>query len=254
MESFLSEKGRTLAEFKAKIHVYRELSREITALDDVVFFDMFQLECHDIKHGLNEIVQDLTLALVRQLASQHKEENQRFVERCPTSLSSIAVCRICSEYERFRSQALKVPDDSREMMDLIAYMETVKGGLVQSQWEAVQGSLNTLTYLLDIHTFSTQEMQLNRVTLTWPEKLNPIFQENERIIEESKVSTNAHMHMHMHMHTHVFWCLQVNGEKDLTEKQEKVIIEVEKCHRRVEEFSEYSDLSCMQQYCKEVTL
>lgn len=82
VENFLSEKGRTLAEFKAKIHAYRELSREITSLDDVVFFDMFQLECHDIKHGLNEIVQDLTMTLVRQLASQHKEENERFVERC----------------------------------------------------------------------------------------------------------------------------------------------------------------------------
>lgn len=147
------------------------------------------------------------------------------------------------------------------MIDQIAYMETVKGGLVKNQWEAVQGSLNTLTYLLDIHTFTTQEMELNKVTLTWPEKLNPIFEENEKIIEASKVTihicTCIHTHMHMHharMHACLCCCLQVNGEKDLTEKQEKVIIEVEKCHRRVEEFSEYADLSCMQQYCKEVTL
>ena len=46
----------------------------------------------------------------------------------------------------------------------------------------------------------------------------------------------------------------MKGEKDLTEKQEKVIIEIEKCHRRVEEFSEYSDLTVMQTYCKEVSL
>ena len=42
------------------------------------------------------------------------------------------------------------------------------------------------------------------------------------------------------------------GESNLTERQEKVQIEIEKCHRRVEEFSEYSDLSAMQQYCKDV--
>ena len=48
--------------------------------------------------------------------------------------------------------------------------------------------------------------------------------------------------------------VQVKGEKELTEKQEKVIIEIEKCHRRVEEFTEYSDLTVMQQYCKEVAL
>ncbi len=45
---------------------------------------------------------------------------------------------------------------------------------------------------------------------------------------------------------------KVKGEKELTEKQEKVLIEIEKCHRRVEEFSEYSDLSLMTQYCKEI--
>ncbi len=31
------------------------------------------------------------------------------------------------------------------------------------------------------------------------------------------------------------------------------MIEVEKCHRRVEELTEYSDLSQMQQYNKEIT-
>ena len=45
---------------------------------------------------------------------------------------------------------------------------------------------------------------------------------------------------------------KTRGERELTEKQEKVQIEIEKCHRRVEEFSEYSDLSMMQQYCKDV--
>ena len=42
------------------------------------------------------------------------------------------------------------------------------------------------------------------------------------------------------------------GERSLQEKQEKVQIEIEKCHRRAEEFSEYSDLTLMQQYCKDV--
>ena len=45
---------------------------------------------------------------------------------------------------------------------------------------------------------------------------------------------------------------KTRGERSLTEKQEKVQIEIEKCHRRVEEFAECSDLSLMQQYCKDV--
>ena len=172
VQDFLRADQHSLAEYKAKIQYFHELSTEISGLDDVVLFEMFQLECHDIKHGLSEMVQNLMQALVKQLARKHMDEN----------------ARIIAEYENFRSRALKPPEDSREMMEQIAYMEMVKTELVREQWEAVTASLKSLHYLLDIHTFTPEEMDLNRTTLTWPEKLAPIFEENERLIDESKVS------------------------------------------------------------------
>ena len=83
-----------------------------------------------------------------------------------------------------------------------------------------------------MHTFTAEEMELNQSTLTWPKKLGPIFEATEQLMEEAKAK----------------------GESNLTEKQEKVQIEIEKCHRRVEEFSENSDLSMTQQYCKDITM
>lgn len=168
---FLSADSHTLAEYKTKIQYFRELSLEISGLDDVVLFDMFQLECHDIKHGLTEVVQNLTLALVKQLAEKHMNENMRIVR----------------EYEIFQERALKPPEDSREMMEQIAYMNHVKEELVRTQWEAVSASLKSLQYLLDVHIFTAEEMELNQVTLKWPDKLAPIFEQNESLIEESKV-------------------------------------------------------------------
>ena len=53
-------------------------------------------------------------------------------------------------------------------------------------------------------------------------------------------------------HPQIVEAAKTRGERSLTEKQEKVQIEIEKCHRRAEEFAECSDLSLMQQYCKEV--
>ena len=85
------------------------------------------------------------------------------------------------EYESFRSRALKVPDDSREMIDLIAFMETARNELVRDLWERVQDSLKRLSYLLDVHSFSTNEMGTNSATLMWPSKLNPIFEQNEQV-------------------------------------------------------------------------
>ena len=80
VQMFLSE-THTLAEYKTQIQHYRDLSAEITGLDDVILFDMFVLECHDIKHGLNEIAQNLITMLVKHLAQKHLDENQR----CSTS-------------------------------------------------------------------------------------------------------------------------------------------------------------------------
>ena len=79
VKAFLSEGGKTLAEYKVQIQHYRDLSAEISSLDDVVIFDMFGLECRDIKHGLSELVHNLTSMLVTQLAHKHLEESSRCV-------------------------------------------------------------------------------------------------------------------------------------------------------------------------------
>ena len=46
---------------------------------------------------------------------------------------------------------------------------------------------------------------------------------------------------------------QRRGERELTERQEKAQIEIEKCRQRVDELSEYNDLNLITQYCKEVS-
>ena len=79
--AFLSDDSHTLAEFKVQIQRFRDLSTEITGLDDVVLFDMFHLECHDIKHGLSELVMGLTTRLVKQLAQKHLDQSARSVQQ-----------------------------------------------------------------------------------------------------------------------------------------------------------------------------
>ena len=85
------------------------------------------------------------------------------------------------EYESFCSQALKEPEDSREMIDLIAFMETARTELVGDLWERVQDSLKRLSYLLDVHSFSSSDMEVNRSTLMWPSQLSPVFEQNEQV-------------------------------------------------------------------------
>lgn len=70
----------------------------------------------------------------------------------------------------------------------------------------LQSSLKRLSYLLDVHSFPPSDLSLNQTVLTWPAKIPAIFEAGERIVEESKT----------------------RGEASLREKQEKVVIEIEK--------------------------
>ena len=71
------ESEHTLQEFTEEIDRFRSLAREISALDDVVTFDMFHLECHDIKHGLVSHALRFANSLVQRLAENHIRNNER---------------------------------------------------------------------------------------------------------------------------------------------------------------------------------
>ena len=90
--------------------------------------------------------------------------------------------RIIREYVTFKTRSLTEPADSKEMMELISYMEESKTTLVKTLEQDVQSSLKRLGYLLDVYNFTAVDMELNQSTLTWPKRLDPIFEQNEQVI------------------------------------------------------------------------
>ena len=79
VETFLSS-PHTLPEFRGEIEKLRSLVSEISGLDEVVFFEMVQLDCSDVKTGLLRRAGQLLGQLVENLASDHLNDNQRWVE------------------------------------------------------------------------------------------------------------------------------------------------------------------------------
>ena len=76
VQAFLGEE-HTVDEYKQQIRHLQEIQREVASLDDVLWFHMFRLECHDIKHGLREILDGLVSSLVQDLTQKHLTENAR---------------------------------------------------------------------------------------------------------------------------------------------------------------------------------
>ena len=67
----------SLQEYREKIEHFRAVGREIAGLDDMILFQMFHLECHDIKRGLGILAQNMVSQLVGQLVEKHIHENRR---------------------------------------------------------------------------------------------------------------------------------------------------------------------------------
>uniref|UniRef100_A0A8C5VFT1 Dynein axonemal heavy chain 12 n=1 Tax=Microcebus murinus TaxID=30608 RepID=A0A8C5VFT1_MICMU len=85
-------------------------------------------------------------------------------------------------------------------------------------------------YFLDVFLFPPEDLALNATVLMWPRKINPIFDANDELIENAKRKK----------------------ENELIAKREKLILEIEKESRHMEEFTEFAELERMQQYVTDV--
>lgn len=78
VEEFLSSE-HPLSEYKELIQSYKDTAVEISGHYEVVWFDMFQLNCNDIKHGLSSAAQGLSNSIIQALAQKHLDNNKRSV-------------------------------------------------------------------------------------------------------------------------------------------------------------------------------
>ncbi|RXM98274.1 Dynein heavy chain 12, axonemal [Acipenser ruthenus] len=154
------------------VEEFRLLSRQIMSLPSIAHYNMVHLDCEDLKQGLAKKAKSFTNILLEMLVKQHREHNEQ----------------ICKDFEIIKEKALKIPETTEEMMEILAYVEQTKTKGIQE--------LNT------------------RIA----------------VIEHYKRK----------------------GESELLGKREKVMLELEKLTRRMEEFAECSELDMMQQYVNDV--
>eukprot|EP00105_Crassostrea_gigas_P043640 XP_019927788.1 PREDICTED: dynein heavy chain 12, axonemal isoform X3 [Crassostrea gigas] len=204
----------TFAEYQKHIDRYRNLASEIMGLPSIEHFDMIRLDCEDLKRGLAEAARGLADELLRKVSDDHRRENKS----------------ICEEFTLIRDRALKPPETSEELMEMVKFTQEARtSGMVKLN-ERIKESKDRLAYLIDVYMFPAEDIELNCEVLTWPNRISPVFDDNDELIEKSKHA----------------------GERQLLEKREKVIAELEKLRQRVDEFNDYGELDMMQQYVQDV--
>ncbi|XP_045146064.1 dynein axonemal heavy chain 12 [Echinops telfairi] len=214
MISVFQNEDHTFDEYTEFIGKFLNLASEITLLPQWAHFPMVRLDCDDLKTGLMNKAKAFANILLNDIASKHRKENES----------------ICSEFETIKEYALKVPDTTEEMMELITFIEKARTYGIQELILRIEESKRRMNYFLDVFLFPPEDLALNAAVLLWPGKINPIFDENDELIENAKQKR----------------------ESELIARREKLMLEVEKESRRMEEFTEFAELERMHQYVADV--
>ncbi|PNI80080.1 DNAH12 isoform 1, partial [Pan troglodytes] len=109
IETFQTE-DHTFDEYTEFIEKFFSLASEIMLLPQWIHYPMVRLDCEDLKTGLTNKAKAFANILLNDIASKYRKENE---------------C-ICSEFEAIKEHALKVPETTEEMMDLISYVEKAR--------------------------------------------------------------------------------------------------------------------------------
>uniref|UniRef100_A0A8C7T568 Dynein axonemal heavy chain 12 n=1 Tax=Oncorhynchus mykiss TaxID=8022 RepID=A0A8C7T568_ONCMY len=185
------------------------LSKEIVSLPAIAHFAMVRLDCEELKQGLAKTAKTFAQILLEKLITNHREHSL-----------------ICQEFENIKEKALKVPETTEDMTDMIAYIGHAKTKGIEELNAKIMETHHRLNYLLDVHIFDPEDLELNSTVLIWPQKIYPVFDLNDEAKQK--------------------------GEQELLCRRERLMLELEKLGRRMEEFAECSELDMMQQYVTDV--
>jgi hypothetical protein len=118
------------------------------------------------------------------------------------------------------------------MINLGEYMLNVKNKVMNTLKEEIECSKGHLLYLIDVHIFSKEDINLNTTTLAWPQKIKPVFEQNTELVEDCKA----------------------RFEERLQGKSENITKELLKLNGRVKELEDLGEMKNIQQYTYEVRL
>uniref|UniRef100_A0A4W4EIL8 Dynein heavy chain linker domain-containing protein n=1 Tax=Electrophorus electricus TaxID=8005 RepID=A0A4W4EIL8_ELEEL len=215
VKKFLEEE-HSFDQYAGQVEEFRAVSREISSLPSLIHFDMIYLDCEELKQGLAKKAKTFAQDLLQRLISTHREH----------------CLQICKQFETIQDKAIKIPETTEDMVEMISYINHAKNKGLEELSSEISEMHNRLNYLLDVHLFDAEDLELNSRVLLCPQNITPIFDLNDEVTLTGQCCDKR--------------------EQELQVRREKLMLELEKLSRRVEEFAECSELEMMQQYVTEI--
>ncbi|XP_041655296.1 dynein heavy chain 12, axonemal [Cheilinus undulatus] len=213
VEKFMREE-HSFEEYTTQVEEFRALSKEIASLPAKAHFTMVHLDCEELKQGLANKAKNYAEILLKKLITSHREQN----------------LKICSEFETIRETALKIPETTEDMTQLIEYIDFIKTKGITELNGRIKESYCRLVYLLDVHIIEREDQELNSTVFLWPQQILHVFELSDEVLMKARQK----------------------GEQELVAKRERLMLQLEKLGHRIEEFPFCSELDMVAQYIKEV--
>ncbi|XP_028312358.1 dynein heavy chain 12, axonemal [Gouania willdenowi] len=208
------EQEHSFYEYTKLVEEFQALSQEITNLPSNTDFVMVRLNCEELKKGLVKKAKTYVDALLEKLASKHRE----------------VILQVCSEFETIAEKAVKAPENTKDLAQMVEYIRITKTKTTEELNEKITESCNRLDYLLNIHHFKEEDLELNATVFFWQKRIGHVFEQSQQVMQ----------------------CAKQDLEMKLKTKREKIMVELEKLGRRMEEFSHYSKVDSVDEYVADV--
>ncbi|XP_023257599.1 dynein heavy chain 12, axonemal [Seriola lalandi dorsalis] len=213
VEMFMREE-HSFDEYTKQVEEFRALSKEIISLPAKAHFTMVHLDCEELKQGLASKAKTYAEILLKKMITSHRERN----------------LQICSEFEIIREKALKVPENTEDMTQMVDYINFTKTTGIAELNAKIKDVFSRVIYLLDVQIIEPEDLELNSTVFLWPKNIHHYFDLNEEVMQTAKQK----------------------GEQELLAKRERLMVHLEKLGRRTEQFPHCSELDMMQQYVSDV--
>ncbi|XP_064167524.1 dynein axonemal heavy chain 7 [Anguilla rostrata] len=212
VEQFLRER-HSFHDTMMEVTRYQKLADDIQYNSaKVLRLGMFEVHSAELITALVRRAEGLCQKLVARMLEDHQIINHQ----------------LCEEFEKIAVKALGTPPNTKELMELVEYVEKVETQEMPALEKTLLESKTRLCFLVDYTSLSPDDMRLNRDTFQWHSRMPSIFADHREMVREK---TEQYQ----------------NG---LKLRCERFVEELESYSRQVEEFVSFGDLADLNKYLK----
>jgi dynein heavy chain len=89
--------------------------------------------------------------------------------------------RVCDEFIQIKNRALKKPETTEELNEMIKYIDDAKTHGIIKLDNKIKELKKAMAYLLDVNLFGQEDVDLNTRVILWPHEIGPVFDQNEEV-------------------------------------------------------------------------